>query len=449
MPPALQRVFNGYPPLSTGGVRLWDVLEQISGLDFDEKIGVAAAALIFVLVFEIYVVMRVFERFSNKHHAPWSEALFRPLRNRFYLLTVLISLNLTRWWLSPDDIFQSLNSNGGPSVQDYFYASYILLATSIVSVSIKHVLPSTLKSIESEESVVLAGGHHLAVMISRLVAWAAGINLALQQVHVEMFGMLASLAVFSIFLGLAIQQTMGNILNSFLLDIDHPFEIGDRIQVDQYRGIVVSMGVLSTKLLTLEEELVVIPNNTLVNSTLINSARGGGDGLADRVTLRLEIGVAFDEDPNHIKAILLIVAQGCEYILEKPRPRVLMTEFGDYSKKFMLYAWINDYNNERFARDLLLMDIDAAFAREGIQIPYPTTHEMRSIPPVSPEIMKVKERAKASAVSFMEKEGMLLDIEAEERRRAAEIRGQLLLSLEGVEDGAADDGLGDAPPPTE
>jgi len=284
-------------------------------------------------------------------------------------------------------------------------------------------------------------------MLSRLVAWAAGINLALQQVHVEMVGMLASLAVFSIFLGLAIQQTMGNILNSFLLDIDHPFEIGDRIQVDQYRGIVVSMGVLSTKLLTLEEELVVIPNNTLVNSTLINSARGGGDGLADRVTLRLEIGVAFDEDPSHIKAILLIVAQGCEYILEKPRPRVLMTEFSDYSKKFMLYAWINDYNNERFARDLLLMDIDAAFGREGIQIPYPTTHEMRNIPPVDPEIMKVKERARKSAVSFMENEGMLLDIEAEERQRAAEIRGQLLLSLEGVEGDAADDGPEDDPPP--
>ncbi|MEC7700473.1 MAG: mechanosensitive ion channel domain-containing protein [Candidatus Thermoplasmatota archaeon] len=409
---------------------MWEVLEQISGLDFDEKIGFAAAVLVFILGFEIYVVMRVLERFTDKHQATWSDVLFKPLRNRFYLLTVVITLNLTRWWLSPDDMFQSISGETAPSVQSYFYATYILLATSIVSVSIKHVLPSTLAAIDSETAVVLSGGHHLAVLVSRVVVWVAGINLAFQEVQIEMFGMLASLAVFSIFLGLAVQQTMGNILNSFLLDIDHPFEVGDRIQVGEHRGIVVSMGVLSTKLLTLEEELVVIPNNTLVASTLINSARGGGDGKADRVTLRLEIGVSFDEDPNHIKAILLIVAHGCEYILEKPRPRVLMTEFGDYSKKFMLYAWLDDYNNERFARDLLLMDIDAAFEREGIQIPYPTTHEMRALPSIDPETLKVKNRARRSSVAFMRKEGMLLDIEEEERLRAEEVRSKLLMSLE-------------------
>lgn len=411
-------------------MELSDVLEQISGLDLGEKIGFAAAVLIIILGFEVYVIMKVLERFSNNHRAPWSASLFKPLRNRLYLLTVLIALNLTRWWLSPEDMFNSTADDSGPPIQDYFYATYILLATSIVSVSVKHVLPWTLNAIETQESVVLSGGHHLAVMVSRLIVWIAGINLALQQIHIEMFGVLASLAVFSIFLGLAIQQTMGNILNSFLLDIDHPFEIGDRIQVGQLRGNVVSMGVLSTKLLTLDEELVVIPNNTLVNSTLINSARGGGDGHADRFTLRMEIGVSFDEDPNHIKAIILIVAQGCEYVLKKPRPRVLMTEFGEYSKKFMLYAWIDDYNNERFARDLLLMDIDAAFAQEGVRIPYPTTHEMRDLPELPQETMEIKGRARKSAVAFMRKEGMLLEEEAEERQHAAMIRGELLRNLE-------------------
>jgi len=120
-----------------------------------------------------------------------------------------------------------------------------------------------------------------------------------------------------------------------------------------------------------------------------------------------------------------------------------MTEFGDYSKKFMLYAWIDDYNNERFARDLLLMDIDAAFEREGIQIPYPTTHEMRSLPVVAPEILAIKERARRSAVSFMRKEGMLLEIEEEVRERAEEVRGQLLRDLErGGEEETSED-----PPP--
>ena len=67
-------------------------------------------------------------------------------------------------------------------------------------------------------------------------------------------------------------------MNSFMLS-DRPFDNGDRIVVDGIEGTVMTMGMLSTKILTLEEELVIIPNNTLVNTTITNMARGGGDGL--------------------------------------------------------------------------------------------------------------------------------------------------------------------------
>ena len=87
------------------------------------------------------------------------------------------------------------------------------------------------------------------------------------------------------------------------------------------------------------------------------------------------------------------------------------------------------------------MDIDAAFEQEGIQIPYPTTHEMRSLPEIAPEILAIKKRARRSAVRFMRKEGMLLEIEQEDRRRAEEVRGQLLRDLERGEETPED------PPP--
>ena len=60
---------------------------------------------------------------------------------------------------------------------------------------------------------------------------------------------------------------------------------------------MMSIGILSTKLLTLKEELVVIPNNSLVDSTVTNYARGGGDGVARRISVQMDYGVAYDEDP--------------------------------------------------------------------------------------------------------------------------------------------------------
>ena len=102
-------------------------------------------------------------------------------------------------------------------------------------------------------------------------------------------------------------------INSFMLAVDQPFEVGDRIEVEGVTGTVMSVGILSTKILTLTEQLVVIPNNRLVDSTITNFARGGGDGTASRVTLTLDIGVDYDERSSHVKQVILEVAKKEEF----------------------------------------------------------------------------------------------------------------------------------------
>ena len=172
------------------------------------------------------------------------------------------------------------------------------------------------------------------------------------------------------------QQTLGNIINSFMLALDQPFEVGDRIEVDDEIGAVVSVGILSTKVLTHEENLVVIPNNHLVNSTVINHARGGGDGVGRRISLVLDIGVEYDEDIAHVKYTILQLMRECPYIIAKPEPRVLLNELGDFAKIFRMYGWVEDYSDEFVAKDWLLKNIDERFAKEGIGIPFPTAIEI-------------------------------------------------------------------------
>ena len=80
-----------------------------------------------------------------------------------------------------------------------------------------------------------------------------------------------------------------------MLALDQPFEVGDRIEVEGSLGSVVSVGILSTKILT-HEETLLLSNNSLVNSTVINHARGGGDGKGRRISLVQDIGVGYSED---------------------------------------------------------------------------------------------------------------------------------------------------------
>ena len=108
---------------------------------------------------------------------------------------------------------------------------YILLSASIISVSIKFIVPAALDRYNTNKSVTVTGGNPLVVFLSRGIVWFLGIYLSLQELGIELLGILASLAVFSLIIGLAVQQTLGNMLNSFMLAVDQPFEVGDRIEV--------------------------------------------------------------------------------------------------------------------------------------------------------------------------------------------------------------------------
>ena len=129
----------------------------------------------------------------------------------------------------------------------------------------------------------------------------------------------------------------------------------------------------------------MIPNNRLVDSTITNYARGGGDGLGSRVTLTLDIGVDYEERSAHVKQVIMDVAKNCPLVEEDPPPRVLLRELADFSKNYRLYAWISDYSEEFLAIDWLLREVDIAFGREGISIPYPVGVELKNKPSPFPE----------------------------------------------------------------
>jgi len=318
-----------------------------------------------------------------------------PISNRLYSFVFVGGINLSVVWIDS-------NNTVLESLMPFFSALYILISASIASVTIAHLVPVIMDKFTDKSNVTVSGSNPLLTFVFRAVIWFGAIYLALSELGIELMGLLASLAVFSLIIGLAVQQTLGNIVNSFMLAIDRPFEVGDRIEVDGMLGSVASVGILSTKILTREEKLVVIPNNTLVQTTVINHARGGGDGIARRLSIILDIGVDYNESIDHVKYTLLDIARHCPQALQHPPPRVLLLELGDYAKTFRVFVWIDDYTDEFIAKDWLLKSIDERFDDEGIVIPYPTAIELHGSPSaveeaeISPRAKEQKALRKAS-----------------------------------------------------
>ncbi|MEJ6562563.1 MAG: mechanosensitive ion channel family protein [Euryarchaeota archaeon] len=395
--------------------RLQSSIDIINGLDTIEQTGFAGLMILLSLMITRFGVVRPWRNLIVRSAAKWDDALLRPMSARLYVFVFTIGLHLSVNWITensedvPDDL--------GP----LFSATYILLATTILSTGIKHLLPVILNRFSDQSSVTVSGSNPLITYFLRAVVLFFGVNLALSELKIELLGILASLAVFSLIIGLAVQQTLGNIVNSFMLAVDRPFEVGDRIEVEGMLGTVVSMGILSTKVMDRDEKLIVIPNNTLISSTLVNHARGGGDGFARRISVVIDIGVDYRESIDHVKLTVLKLARDCPYTIDNPEPRVLLTELGDFAKLFRLYAWVQDYSEEWVTRDWLLKAVDERFGAEDIRIPYPTVVELRGD---DEDVTAAEERLKATrqraAKSQMSREDRKLRKEREAAREELE-----------------------------
>mgnify|MGYP003690976349 FL=1 len=345
-------------------------IDDVDALNDYFRIAIAIGMILFGLLVAKYLVIRPWWKFVTATEVDWDDHLHRPLANRTYAFIIALGVQLTIRWI--------LGTEGATfdTTEPMFAAFYVVLSASILSVSIKHLIPVLMDRFSAQGSVTVSGSNSIIVFFLRTVVWFAGLYFALDQLGIELFGILASLAVFSLIIGLAVQQTLGNIVNSFLLSIDRPFEVGDRIEVEEVLGSVVSVGILSTKVLDRDERLVVIPNNTLVQSKIVNHARGGGDGIARRISVVLDVGVDYREDIDHVKYTLLQLAKECPFVIDRPEPRILLNELGDFAKVFRMYTWVEDYSDEWVAKDWLLRNIDERFGKENINIPFPTSVEL-------------------------------------------------------------------------
>jgi len=361
----------------------------------------------------------------------WDDALLNAAESRAYGLYFIGSLNLALIWV------YGRGSDVDSNTTDWFIGAYILIATSLISVVIKHFAPLLLDRFTRKSSVTVSGGNPLLIFLGRAVVWFFGLQLAMERFGIELLGVLASLAVFSLIIGLAIQQSLGNIVNSFLLSLDRPFDVGDRIEVDGQLGTVASVGILSTKILTLDERLVVIPNNTLISSSITNFARGGGDGMARRLYLTVDVGVDYDEAPAHVKSVLLEVLEKTPFLLDEPAPRVHLWELADFSVNYRLFGYLGDYADEQMARDHILQEVHYRFGIEGISIPFPTSIELREKPsPFDGHNVESREHKKATAQSMARmkarKESRELLMERDRMERELDWQKERLKNQEGL-----------------
>ncbi len=190
----------------------------------------------------------------------------------------------------------------------------------------------------------------------------------MQNVGMDVTGLLASLSIGGLALGLAAQDTLSNLFGAVALHADRPFRVGDRVQLDAIDGTVEAIGLRSTRIRNLDGFLVTVPNRTMANASLTN--------VSHRPSIKTEmnIGVTYETSAEEIERAMQLIDG-----IYRPHPKtadliVSFNKFESSSLNILVVHWWGSTDVREYLANFqgLNLELKRVFDLEGIQFAFPT-----------------------------------------------------------------------------
>ncbi len=198
---------------------------------------------------------------------------------------------------------------------------------------------------------------------------AVGGALVLSQVfNQDLGGLIAALGVGSLVIGLALQDTLGNLFSGVALLFERPFEVGDWLEVDGLKGKVIEVNWRSVHIVTRELEMLVMPNSVLSQAVIRNYNRPNTQHVEP-----VDISFSYDDPPNKVKRVMREAALDTVGVLKDPLPIVVTVSYDDSSIAYRVRLFINDYAQVPVIRNEFVTRIWYAARRNGLSMPFPTS----------------------------------------------------------------------------
>jgi len=190
----------------------------------------------------------------------------------------------------------------------------------------------------------------------------------------------------SVFLGvlfsLGSSSFIGNVIAGYSMTYRRAFKKGDRIQVDDQVGFVEDQKLLVTRLRSIKNEEIVIPNSVLLNSNIINySTKAKELGLI----LHTSVGIGYETPWRQVDAMLKLAADRTDGLLKQPQPFVLKKSLGDFAVNYEINAYCNDVTRVNNYYNILHQNILDVFNENNVQIMTPAYEGDPDAPKVVPK----------------------------------------------------------------
>ncbi len=204
----------------------------------------------------------------------------------------------------------------------------------------------------------------MIVNIAHNTVLGLAVLIALSQLGISLGPLLAGFGVVGFILGFAMQDSLSNLAAGMMILINRPYDVGDLVEISGVFGVVEHMSMVSTSILTLDNQKLIVPNSKIWGDVIKN--------VTDQKIRRVDLvfGISYSDDIPHAEQVLNEILAGHDLVLEDPKPMVRLHTLGESSVDFIVRPWVKttDYWDTHWA---ITKAVKMRFDEEGISIPFP------------------------------------------------------------------------------
>lgn len=202
--------------------------------------------------------------------------------------------------------------------------------------------------------------------ITQYVIITIGALISFQFVGVDLSGLAVVFGLLSVGIGFGLQNITSNFISGLIILFERPISVGDRVTVSNVEGDVTEINIRATKVRTVNNVSIIVPNSEFVSKDVINYSHGDPTYRLD-----VNVGVSYGSDLETVLKAMREVADENKHVLQSPPPDVHLLEFGDSSWNMQLRSWIGDVKDYPQIRNELNQAIVRKFREYGVEIPFP------------------------------------------------------------------------------
>ena len=202
--------------------------------------------------------------------------------------------------------------------------------------------------------------------VAQYIIILIGVLISFQFVAIDLTSLAVIFGLLSVGIGFGLQNITANFISGLIIMFERPITVGDRVDVNGIEGDVMEISIRSTKILTMNNTSIIVPNTQFVENNVINFSLGD-----PTFRLHIHVGVSYSSNLDDVLRALNEIAEENLNVLKKPKHQVHLTQFGDSSWDMELRVWIPEVKNRFIVQNEINQAIVRKFEAMKIEIPFP------------------------------------------------------------------------------